>query len=106
MTHAKQPLTEELAGLRKRVAELETAEAECKQAVEDERRRIGRELHNDLAQRMTGISLMAEALRKKLLAEGHSEASEIKRILDHLNEMNLQTHRLIQELANDEENDT
>lgn len=44
-----------------------------------ERRRVGRELHDDLGQRLTGVSLLAEALRGSLTTKdpglaGHAEA--------------------------------
>jgi signal transduction histidine kinase len=38
------------------------------QIIEKERRRIGQELHDNLGQRMTGLSLLAEALATKLKA--------------------------------------
>ena len=42
---------------------------------EEERRRIGHELHDDLGQRLTGISLVAEALARELGKGGQSLAS-------------------------------
>lgn len=41
-------------------------EREVARVAEDERRRIGQELHDDLGQRLTGISLLAQALSNDL----------------------------------------
>jgi PAS domain S-box-containing protein len=48
--------------LRLEVDRRQKLEGEIYRIAEDERRRIGRELHDDLGQRLTGISLLAQAI--------------------------------------------
>lgn len=54
--------------LREEIARREALEREVAQIIEKERRRIGQELHDNLGQRMTGLSLLAEALATRLKA--------------------------------------
>lgn len=54
------------AELRDEIARRRALEGEVAQLVEKERRRIGQELHDNLGQRMTGLSLLAESLAIKL----------------------------------------
>lgn len=54
--------------LREEIARRKGLEHEVAQIVEEERRRIGEELHDNLGQRMAGLSLLAEALAAKLKA--------------------------------------
>lgn len=54
--------------LRHEVSRTKSLERELAAVVESERIRIGRELHDDLGQRLTGISISAEILAAELLA--------------------------------------
>ena len=54
--------------LREEISRREALESEMAQLIERERRRIGQELHDNLGQRMTGLSLLAEVLATKLKA--------------------------------------
>jgi signal transduction histidine kinase len=63
------------AAVNKRTIELQceinrtkSLERELAVVIDSERRRIGRELHDDLGQRLTGISVSAEILASELLA--------------------------------------
>jgi signal transduction histidine kinase len=56
------------AELREEIIRRKGLEREMAQLIEKERRRIGHELHDNLGQRMTGLSLLAEALATKLKA--------------------------------------
>lgn len=56
------------AELREEIARRKGLEREMAQLIENERRRIGQELHDNLGQRMAGLSLLAEALATKLKA--------------------------------------
>lgn len=56
------------AELREEITRRKALEREMAQIIETERRRIGQELHDNLGQRMTGLSLLAEALATKLKA--------------------------------------
>lgn len=51
-----------------KVNRTKSLERELAVVIESERTRIGRELHDDLGQRLTGISVSAEILATKLLA--------------------------------------
>ncbi len=52
----------------------------------EERRKIGRELHDGLGQALTGIRMMAESLARKLNANGVPGADEVKEIAEMLKE--------------------
>jgi signal transduction histidine kinase len=56
------------AELREEITRREALEREVAQIIEKERRRIGQELHDNLGQRMTGLSLLAETLATRLKA--------------------------------------
>jgi signal transduction histidine kinase len=56
------------AELRQEIEHKEALEKRLASIVETERRRIGYELHDDLGQRLTGISLFAELLTQRLKA--------------------------------------
>jgi signal transduction histidine kinase len=53
---------------------------------EDTQQRIGRELHDDLGQLMTGISFMSTVLFKKLTDHGYAEAQDASNITTLVNE--------------------
>jgi len=64
------------------------------QIVEEERRRIGQELHDNLGQRMTGLSLLAEALATRLKANSPG-LSDLANAIEHTaSEAVLETRRL------------
>jgi two-component system, LuxR family, sensor kinase FixL len=52
----------------------------------EERRRIGRELHDGLGQMLTGIRMLSENLARKLNANGLPGADEVKEISDMVKE--------------------
>jgi len=74
-------------------------EAELLEIAENERRRIGFDLHDDLGQKLTGASLMVKGLEHRLGAEGHSAAAEVGRIHALLEEIILHTHNLAHQFA-------
>jgi len=49
-------------------------------ASEQEQQRLGRDLHDNIGQMLTGIQLMCKNLSRKLEVHGHSEAAEIKEL--------------------------
>ena len=65
-------------------------EREVVEISEIERRRMGREFHDGLGQKLTGVSLMATILAEKLDQKGIPEAADARRLL-----------RLVQEAVRD-----
>jgi signal transduction histidine kinase len=53
---------------------------------EGERRRIGHDLHDGLGQHLTGIALLAKALRQRLGAQQHADAQQAAKIAELVNE--------------------
>ena len=55
-----------LAALQLEVEHRRRLEAQLLTAVEEERERLGRDLHDDLSQRLAGIALMMRAFEKEI----------------------------------------
>ncbi len=53
---------------------------------EDTQQRIGRELHDDLGQLLTGIAFMSEVLSQKLSNQDHAEANQVSKITAYIND--------------------
>lgn len=66
---------------------------------EETQQRIGRELHDDLGQHLTGIAFMAQLLSQKLNATGRDEILEADKITQMLNMAILKTRNLAQVLC-------
>lgn len=64
--------------------------------------RIGRELHDDLGQHLTGAAFMAQVLSKKLKAKGHEETEDAEKITVMLNQSIAKTRNLSQGLYPEE----
>lgn len=82
------------AELRAEIARREKLEHEVAQIVERERRRIGQELHDNLGQRMAGLSLLAEALAARLKAIAPDLYDRASAIEHTASEAVLETRRL------------
>lgn len=61
---------------------------------EETQQQIGRELHDDLGQQLTGIAFMAEVLRQHLRSQQHPDAENAAKITDLINEAIAKTHKL------------
>jgi signal transduction histidine kinase len=72
--------------LTEEIAERERLEREILEAGEQERRRIGRDLHDSLGQLLTGTALAGEVLHEKLAARESEDAGDASRIVSLVEE--------------------
>ena len=77
--------------LRDVLEERKRLETELLEIAENERRRIGFDLHDDLGQKLTGMLLIARALEQRLTRERHKDAEDVRRICE-LIEQSVQSH--------------
>ena len=80
--------------LRDVLEERKRLETELLEIAENERRRIGFDLHDDLGQKLTGMLLIARALEQRLTRENHKEAEEARRICELIEQSVTHTHNL------------
>lgn len=90
-------LTVANAELRRQMNERKRLEHELLEIADNERRRIGIDLHDDLGQHMNGIALLLEGLKLKLQKSDANAAAELTRIQTLL----LKTINLAHDLARD-----
>lgn len=69
-------------------------ENELLEIAENERRRIGFDLHDDLGQKLTGTSLMVKGLEQRLSREGHPCAADARKIHGLIDQVITHTHNL------------
>jgi len=81
------------------IEERKRLENELLEIAENERRRIGFDLHDDLGQKLTGVSLMAKGLHKKLSREQHPSTADAHRIESLLEEISTHTHNLARQFS-------
>src|SRR6266446_5697450 len=74
-------------------------ENELLEIAENERRRIGFDLHDDLGQKLTGASMMIKGLEQRLQGEGHACAPDAGRIHGLITEITDHTHNLAHEFG-------
>ncbi|HWQ93611.1 MAG TPA: response regulator [Clostridia bacterium] len=74
-------------------------ENELLEIAENERRKIGFDLHDDLGQKLTGVSLMLKGLEQKLSVEKHPCAAEAGNIQALINDVIHHTHNLAQHFS-------
>lgn len=80
--------------LRNVLEERQRLENELLEIAENERRRIGFDLHDDLGQKLTGMLLIARALEQRLERERHPEAQEVGRVCELIEQSVHHTHNL------------
>jgi signal transduction histidine kinase len=85
--------------LRNVLEERKRLENELLEIAENERRRIGFDLHDDLGQKLTGVLLMANALKQRLVAEGHSCREDAGHICDLVDQVIHHTHNLAHQFS-------
>ena len=71
-----------LPGVVRDVTERRRLEQEILRISEQERRRIGQDLHDELGQMLTGIGLINQNLARTFEAQGHPGAEEISEVTD------------------------
>jgi len=76
------------------IAERRRLENELLEIAEHERRRIGFDLHDDLGQKLTGVSMMLKGLEQRLAADRHPTAGEARKLQLLINDIILHTHDL------------
>jgi signal transduction histidine kinase len=81
------------------IEERKRLENELLEIAENERRRIGFDLHDDLGQKMTGMALMMKGLERKLAAESHPCVEEADRIHKLMQEVIQHTHNLARQFS-------
>lgn len=80
--------------LRDVLEERKRLENELLEIAENERRRIGFDLHDDLGQKLTGMLLIARALEQRLTRQKHQEAEDVHRVCELIEETVHHTHNL------------
>jgi len=80
--------------LQNQMLERKRLENELLEIAENERRRIGFDLHDDLGQKLMGISLLLKALETNLAHKGLPEAAETKNAQHVLHQVINHTHNL------------
>jgi signal transduction histidine kinase len=80
--------------LRDVLEERKRLETELLEIAENERRRIGFDLHDDLGQKLTGMLLIARALEQRLTKEGHKEVEDVQKICELIEQSVHHTHNL------------
>jgi signal transduction histidine kinase len=80
--------------LRDVLEERKRLETELLEIAENERRRIGFDLHDDLGQKLTGMLLLARALEQRLKRAGHKDAEDVGRICELIEQSVTHTHNL------------
>jgi PAS domain S-box-containing protein len=68
------------------ITENKRLEREVQEISEQEKRRIGQDLHDGLGQYLTGIACMAKVAEQKLDQKGLAEAADVKRVTSMVNE--------------------
>jgi len=71
-------------GIARDVSERRRLEQEILDASEEERRRIGQDLHDGLGQMLTGIGLLCQELARQLDEEDHERADDMAEITEHV----------------------
>ena len=74
------------AGIVRDISERRKLEHEILRTSEHERRRVGQDLHDGLGQMLTGISLIAGNLTKRLAKEGHEMTEDLSEVTELVRE--------------------
>jgi signal transduction histidine kinase len=80
--------------LQKVIEERKRLENELLDIAENERQRIGFDLHDDLGQKLTGVSMMIKGLQQKLTVNHHPDSEEVGKIHSLIEQIVHHTHDL------------
>lgn len=98
LSHSRKHLQEQNAILEKLVAkrtrELQSKQKQVLTIIENEQRRIGHDLHDNLGQNLTGISFMVKTLEEKLAKNKDIKKEDVMNIGHHIKESIAQTRKL------------
>jgi signal transduction histidine kinase len=81
------------------IEERKRLENELLEIAENERRRIGFDLHDDLGQKLTGMALMMKGLARRLEAESHPCLEEAGKIHALMHDVIQHTHNLARQFS-------
>ena len=81
------------------IEERKRLENELLEIAENERRRIGFDLHDDLGQKLTGLSLMVKGLEQRLLTTQHVASQDAGKIHALITELIHHTHNLAHQFS-------
>ena len=76
------------------IEERRRLENELLEIAENERRSIGFDLHDDLGQKLTGLSMLIKAVEQRLAGEGHPCLQDARKINELMEEIIHHTHNL------------
>jgi signal transduction histidine kinase len=79
--------------------ERQRLENELLEIAENERRRIGFDLHDDLGQKLTGAGFMAKGLQRRLAEEKHPCSEEAGKVHALIEEITQHTHNLARQFS-------
>lgn len=81
------------------IEERKRLENELLEIAENERRRIGFDLHDDLGQKLTGVSLMLKGLEQRLAASRHACVEDARKVQVLIAEIIQHTHNLAHQFS-------
>jgi two-component system, NarL family, sensor histidine kinase UhpB len=87
-------LTTANSALQAQINERKRLENELLEIAENERRRIGFDLHDDLGQKLMGVSWLLKAMENRLTARHSREAAETRKVQSLVNQVISRTHDL------------
>ncbi|MSR59915.1 MAG: PAS domain S-box protein [Planctomycetaceae bacterium] len=77
-----------------RVIERERLQKQLVDAVWDQHRRFGQELHDTLGQALTGIGMLTDSVARKLRAPGHPEAAKLDEVVSMIQQAKSEVRQL------------
>ena len=86
-------------GLVRDITERRILEREVLRIADNERRRIGQDLHDGLGQQLTAVGLFLRGVAKTLAAEGSRAADEVQRLIGLLDDADAQARGLARSLV-------